>query len=41
MDLVAGAKRVIVAMRHTVKGAAKIVKECTIPSPQHGASIWS
>jgi acetate CoA/acetoacetate CoA-transferase beta subunit len=31
MDLVTGAKRVIAAMQHTAKGAAKIVKKCNLP----------
>jgi acetate CoA/acetoacetate CoA-transferase beta subunit len=31
MDLVTGAKRVIVAMTHSAKGAAKIVKKCSLP----------
>lgn len=31
MDLVVGAKRVIIAMEHTNKGKSRIVKECTLP----------
>ncbi len=31
MDLVTGAKRVVVAMQHSAKGKSKIVKRCNLP----------
>src|SRR6516225_1771536 len=31
MDLVTGAKRVVVAMQHAAKGKSKIVQKCTLP----------
>jgi acetate CoA/acetoacetate CoA-transferase beta subunit len=31
MDLVTGARRVIVAMQHSAKGASKVVKKCALP----------
>jgi acetate CoA/acetoacetate CoA-transferase beta subunit len=31
MDLVCGARRVVIAMQHTARGASKIVKTCSLP----------
>lgn len=37
MDLVSGAKRVIIAMQHTGKdGSIRIKKKCTLPITAHG-----
>jgi acetate CoA/acetoacetate CoA-transferase beta subunit len=41
MDLVTGAKRVVVAMQHSAKGKSKIVRKCSLPLTRRVASISS
>jgi acetate CoA/acetoacetate CoA-transferase beta subunit len=40
MDLVTGAKRVIIALKHTNKGQSKVLKKCTLPlTAAHQANL--